>query len=99
VGLRERQPFGDEVDTDDALHAELKGDAAGKLPDGTEADHRQGASLGHVGVLDRLPGRGEDVREVEEALVRVLVRHLDRAEVRLGHPEVLRLAARHGPIE
>ena len=46
-----------------------------------------------VGELRRLPRRGEHVGEEQVALVGVAVRHLDRAEVRLRHAQVLGLAA------
>ena len=50
--------------------------------------------LRHVGVDDRLPRRRQHVGEVDEPLVRRTVGHLDVGELGLGHPQVLRLAAR-----
>ena len=51
------------------------------------------AAVGHLGVLERLPGRREHVGEEEEPVVGGAVRHLHRQEVRERHAEVLRLAA------
>ena len=47
----------------------------------------------------RLPGGRQDVGEVEEPLVGRPVGHLDRAELRLRHAQVLGLAARHRAVE
>ena len=57
------------------------------------------AAVGHVGVLDGLPRRGQHVGEVDEAVVRRALGHLDRAVVGLRHPQVLRLAAGHLAVE
>jgi hypothetical protein len=50
-------------------------------------------SGGIVGVLHRLPGGREDVREQQSRARVEPVVDLHRAEVRLRHAEVLRLAA------
>ena len=47
----------------------------------------------------RLPGRGQHVGEVEEALVRRALGHLDRPELGLRDAQVLRLAARHLAVQ
>ena len=77
----------------------MQGDPAGHVADRAEAEHEQGATLGHVGVRDRLPGGGQDVGEEHEALVRRALRHLDRHELGLRHPQVLRLGARHLAVQ
>ena len=45
------------------------GRSARELADRAEPEHREGAAAGHLGVLHRLPGGGQDVGEVEEPLV------------------------------
>ena len=54
---------------------------------------RPAAAVRHRGVLHRLPGRRQHVGEVEEAIVRRPLRHLDRAELGLRHAQELGLAA------
>jgi hypothetical protein len=73
--------------------AAVRGDPAGHVADRPEAEHADRAAVGDPGVLDRLPRRRQDVGEVDEALVRRAVRHLDVRVVRLRHTQELRLAA------
>ena len=61
--------------------------------------HGDGAALLDVGVLHGLPRRGQDVGEVEVALVGHALGHLDRTELGLRHAQVLRLTARHRAVE
>ena len=57
------------------------------------------AAVGHVGVLDRLPGGRQHVGEVDEAVVGRALGHLDRPVLRLRHPQVLGLAAGHLAVQ
>ena len=65
---------GDEVDPDDASDPAVQGRPHGELSDGTESEDGEGVVGADVGVLHRLPRGRQDVGEVEEALVRQLVR-------------------------
>ena len=89
----------DEVDRDDAAHPAVQRTAQGELADGAEPEHGEGVVAADVGVVHRLPGRREDVGEVEEALVGQVARQLDGAEVGVRHPDALRLSAGHGAVE
>jgi hypothetical protein len=60
---------------------------------------RRACRLGHGRVLDALPGRRQDVGEVDEALVRRAVGHLDRQRVAERDAQELGLAARDLPVE
>ena len=84
---------------DHVLHAPVLGDAARHLADRPEAEHEQAAAGGHVGVGHRLPGGGQHVGEVDEAVVRRALGHLDRAVLRLRDAQVLGLAAGHLAVE
>ena len=57
------------------------------------------AAVGDVGVLDGLPRGGQHVGQEEEPVVGRPVGHLDRAVLRLRHPQVLGLAAGHLAVE
>lgn len=74
-------------------------DPAAHLPDRAEAEYGHGSSFRNRRVLDRLPRRGQDVREVDEALIRRTLGNLDGAEVSLRHPQQLGLASRHFTVE
>jgi len=80
------------VDGDDVIAA-VPRDPGGHLPDGSEAEDRETATLGHAGVLHALPRGGQHVGEVEEALVGRALGDDDRTEVGVRDPQVLRLAA------
>ena len=84
------QPLGHEVDADDAV-ALVLGDPAGEVTDRAETQDDERAALGHAGVLHALPGRGQDVGEVGEPVVRRPLGQLDVGELRLRHPQVLGL--------
>src|SRR6185437_2045453 len=79
--------------------AAVPGDPGAELPDRPQAEHGHAAAGRDVGVLDRLPRRGQDVGQVEEALVGRPRRDLDRPEVRHRHPQELRLPAGHLPVQ
>ncbi|PSK62863.1 hypothetical protein B0E53_05229 [Micromonospora sp. MH33] len=93
------QPLRHQVEPDHPAGAEVPPDPGAELPDRAEAEHGQGAAGRGVRVLHRLPGGGQDVGEVEPALVGAGLRDLDRAELGLGHPQVLGLPARDGAVE
>src|SRR5918998_1420753 len=101
VATRQLQPLGNEIDAYDP-EAFMPGDAGAHQADGPEPEDRHAAALGHPGVLDGLPARRQDVREVHEPLVGhpgALLGDLYGYELRLWDPQVLRLAARHLAVE
>jgi len=96
---RHLQPLRHAVDADHPFRTQILRDAGAHLPDRAETDDRAGTARLDVRVLHCLPGGADDVGEEQEPLVRVLVRHLDRAKLRLGHPQVLRLRAGHRAVQ
>ena len=92
VRPRAEDPLGHEVDADHA-GALVLGDARAHVADRAEAEHRDRPALRDVRVLDRLPGGGEDVGEVDEAVVRRALGHLDRPVLRLRDAQELGLPA------
>ena len=77
----------------------MLGDARRHVPDRAEAEDGDRAAVGDVRVLDRLPGGGEDVGEVDEAVVRWALGDLDRPVLRLRDAQVLGLPAGHLAVE
>jgi hypothetical protein len=63
------EPLGDEVDADHRLRAAVPGDPRGHVTDRAEAEHDDASTRRDRSVLDRLPGRRQDVGEVDEAVV------------------------------
>jgi len=96
---RHLQPLRHAVDADHPFRTQILRDAGAHRPDRAETDDRAGTARLDVRVLQCLPGGADDVGEEQEPLVRVLVRHLDRTELRLGHPQVLRLRAGHRAVQ
>ena len=94
AGGGQRQPLGHQVDADDPATGFSRPMRVVSWPTGPEPEDGQGVSRPDVGVLERLPGRGQDVGEVEVALVGHALGHLDRPELGLRHAQVLGLAAR-----
>jgi len=92
------ESFGYQVDRDHPS-ALVLGDAGGHVADGSKAQHGNRAALGHVGVRDGLPRRGQHVGEVSEPVVRRALRHLDVGVLGLRHPQELGLTARHLAVE
>ena len=91
---RPLQPLRNKINCDHPLdRSPVPGDPHGHVTDRSEAEHDQGAAVGDGGVLQRLPGRGQHVGEEQEAVVVVLVGHVQLHEVGDGDQEVLRLAA------
>ena len=99
VPARQLEALGDEVDPDHRSTPRVRRDAHAHLADRAEPVDGERSRLRGVGVRDRLPRRRQDVREVEEALVRRALRHLDRAELGLRHAQVLGLPAGHLPVQ
>ena len=95
----ELESLRDEVDAEDLPGAAVERDATRHLADRSQAEHRQRAAVRHRGVLHRLPGRRQHVGEVEEALVRRPLGHLDGTELRLGHAQELGLGPGHLAVE
>ena len=79
--------------------AAVLGDARAHVADRAEAEDRDRAAVGDVRVLDRLPRGGQDVGEVDEAVVRRALGHLDRPVLGLRHAQELGLAAGHLAVE
>jgi hypothetical protein len=75
------------------------GDAGAHVTDGAQPEDQDAAALRDAGVLDGLPGGGQDVGQVDEAVVERGVGHLDRQRVAERHPQVLGLAAGHLAVE
>src|SRR5829696_4472632 len=90
--------LGHEIHPDDP-EAEVLGDAAGHVAYWPETHHGHTATLGDVGISDRLPGGGQDVREVDEALVWRSLRDLYVGVLGLGDAQVLGLSAVHISVE
>jgi hypothetical protein len=86
------EPLGHEIDADHAV-TPVERYARGHVPDRAKAEDGDASAVRDAGVLDRLPGRRQDVRQVDEALVRKLFRHLDVRVVRVRHAQELGLAA------
>lgn len=93
------EAFGYEVDADDPARAPVGGDTGGHVADGTEPEDGHGGAGRNRGVLDGLPGGGQDVGEVHEAVVGSVGRDGDGKRVAEGHAEVLGLPARHLPVQ
>ena len=93
------QAVGDQVDRQHAARASQLRDTGGHLADRAEAEHEHCSACGHVGVLDRLPRRGEHVGQIDEAVVRRPLGDLDRPVLRLRHAQELRLTPRHLAVE
>ena len=68
-------------------------------PTGPSPKTARVSPAGDVGVPNGLPGRGQDVGEVEVALVGHALGHLDRPELRLRHAQQLGLPARHRAVQ
>ena len=98
AGAHALEPLGDEIDADHALAAML-GDPGGHIPDRTEAEHDQRPTIGHVGVLNALPGGRQHVGEEHEPIVRRSFGHLDRQEVAERDAQQLGLSAGDLPVE
>ena len=81
------------------LGAAVLRDAAAMSPIGPEPEHHHAAAIGDVGVLDRLPGGGQHVGEVDEAVVGRPSGTLIGSVLGLRHPQVLGLPAGHLAVE
>src|ERR1700761_1662280 len=77
----------------------MNGDAGGHLADRPEPEYGNRAAVGNGRVFHRLPRGWQNIGEVDEPLVRRPLRDLDRAELRLGNPQQLGLAAGNLPVE
>ena len=71
----------------------------GHVADRAQAEHQQRALRLGVGVRDGLPGGGQHVGQVDEAVVGRPVGHLDVGVLRLRHPQVLGLPSWHRAVE
>src|SRR5829696_8579784 len=101
VAARHLDPLGHEVYGDDPVAA-VGRDARAHLAYRAESQDRYAAALWDLGVLYRLPTGGQDVREVDKALVRHafgLLRHLNRRGLRQGYAQELGLTTGHLSVE
>ena len=64
-----------------------------ELSDGTAAPDRDRLAALQIAEIGGHEARGEDIRQEEDLFVAQALRHLDRADVGIGHAEVLGLAA------
>ena len=97
--LREFETIWIVIDDRNLLGTEKERRLNGELSDRSESDHGQCPVGRHIGVLHSLPGGRQDVREVQEPLVRRTLRDRDRPELGLRDPQQLGLAPRDRPVQ
>ena len=90
----QRQPLGQGVDRDDPLRAEQEAGFDRELPDRAAAPDRDRVGRLDLAVVGGHVGGGEDVGQEQHLLVRQPLRDLDRADIGVGHAQILGLAAR-----
>ena len=90
---RQREPFGEAIDRDDALGAEQVRALDRELTDRAAAPDGDRVARLDLAVVGRHVAGREDVREKEDLLVGQRVRHLQRPDVGKRHARVFRLAA------
>jgi hypothetical protein len=88
------QPLGHEIHAEHAVRAHRFRAARGELPDRAEPIHGYGPTRRDVRVAGGLPPGGQDVRQVQEAVIRRSLGHLDRPELGLRNAQELGLATR-----
>src|SRR5829696_6289934 len=98
IAARPLQALGNEVHADDP-EAEVLGDSRRHVSDRPKTQHGDATAFGDVRVGDRLPGGGQHVREVYEALVGRTFGYLDVCVLGLRHAQILSLPAGQLPIE
>ncbi len=98
AGSGTSEPFRHQIDRDHA-RTPMHGDTSCHLADRTQPQHRDRAPVRNVRVFHRLPGGGQHVREVGEAVVRRPIRNLDVSRIGQGHTEILRLRTRHAAVQ
>ena len=69
-GAAALETFRDKIDPDHLLDASVERDATRHLADRAQAQHDETSSVGDAGVLDALPGGGQDVGQEQESVVR-----------------------------
>ena len=100
AGAGPRQPLGDDVGAEHLTGAEVLGDPGAHVTDRPEPEHqRRCRPAGCPAYCTACHAVGQHVGEVDEAVVRRALGHLDRQGVAEGHPQVLGLAARHLAVE
>ncbi|CAB4915252.1 unannotated protein [freshwater metagenome] len=97
AGPHPGQPVGHQVDADHPV-ALVLADPGREVAHRAQAQHDQGAAVGHLGVLHGLPRGGQDVRQVGEPVVGGALGQLDVGELRLRHPQELGLPAGDGAV-
>ncbi len=91
-------PLCDRIDGHDVV-AEVHADPGNELSDRAEAGDDERSPIRNVCILDRLPGRRQDVAEEQIALVRQFGADLDGVVVSEGDPQELGLAAGNLPVQ
>ena len=91
-------PLHDGVYADDAV-TQVGPNTGGHLPNRAEPEHREGAALRDVGVLNALPGGGQDIGEEQEALVLADAGNLHGAVIGMRDAQVLGLASGQRAVE
>ncbi len=99
VAARHLHPLRHAVYAKHPLGAPVPRDAGTELPDGSQPVDRHATALRDVGEVHGLPGRRQDVREVQEPLVGRAFGDLYGPKVSLRHPQVLGLASGDLAIE
>ena len=72
----------------------MLGNTRGHVSDRSESEHSDSSAVWHRGVLHGLPGRGQHIGQVNEAVVGGSVGNLDVRELSLWDAQVFGLAAR-----
>ena len=90
----QRKSFGDCIDGDDTLGAEKESTFDGKLTDRTTSPNRNRLAAFNVAKLGSHIAGGKNVRQKQRLLVRKFIRHFDRADIGVRHPQIFGLAAR-----
>lgn len=93
------ETLGDEIDTDDGTGAAVLCDTGGHVADGPQTQDGYRAAVGNGRVLDRLPRGGQDVGEVDEAVVGRTGGDLDGQLVAERDAQQLGLSARHLSVQ
>jgi hypothetical protein len=87
-----RQPLGHQVHAEHAVRAHHPRAARSELPDRAEPIYGHRPARRDVRVAGRLPSGGQDVGQIQEAVVRWSLGHWDRPELGLRHAQELGLA-------
>ena len=98
ASLSPRETLGHSVNGYDLI-AQVDGNPSRHVTDRSESQHRHRAAGADVGVGDGLPGRRQDVAEVDKPRIRRPFRDLDVGELGLRYAEQLGLTAGNLAVE